>query len=96
MQVFRNENFGPIISIIKFISDKEVIDLFIDIISSSDALSEYLSNNVQVLDAVIGGAFWHEWPGLAQSTVSLYATGILKLKHLPRLRPGPKRASTWF
>ena len=47
-----------------FNTNRHLIDLFIDIISSSDALSEYLSNNVQVLDAVIGGAFWHEWPGL--------------------------------
>jgi glutamate-ammonia-ligase adenylyltransferase len=47
-----------------FNTNRHLIDLFIDIISSSDVLSEYLSNNVQVLDAVIGGAFWREWPGL--------------------------------
>ena len=36
-----------------FNTNRQLIDLFIDIISSSDALSEYLSGNVQVLDAVI-------------------------------------------
>ena len=46
-----------------FNTNRQLIDLFIDIISSSDALSEYLSGNVQVLDAVIGGSFWSQWPG---------------------------------
>ena len=47
-----------------FHTNRQLIDLFIDIISSSDALSEYLSGNVQVLDAVIEGTFWSEWPGI--------------------------------
>ena len=38
-----------------FHTNRQLIDLFIDIISSSDALSQYLSGNVQVLDAVIEG-----------------------------------------
>ena len=39
-----------------------MIDLLIDILGTAPSLSEYLSQNVQVLDAVIGGSFWDDWP----------------------------------
>ncbi|SER98517.1 glutamate-ammonia-ligase adenylyltransferase [Tranquillimonas rosea] len=40
-----------------------LIDLLIDIAGTSPALASYLSRNSGVFDAVIGGAFFEEWPG---------------------------------
>ncbi len=37
--------------------------LIVDIASTAPALAHYLSRNSQVLDAVIGGAFFSAWPG---------------------------------
>jgi len=44
----------------------QMIDLLIDILGTAPSLSEYLSQNVHVLDAVIGGSFWSDWPGEAE------------------------------
>ena len=41
----------------------KLIDLLIDIVSTSPALANYLARNSQVFDAVIGGSFWNKWPG---------------------------------
>ena len=46
-----------------FRANPQMIDLLIDILGTAPGLSEYLSQNVQVLDAVIGGSFWDDWPG---------------------------------
>ena len=46
-----------------FRANPQMIDLLIDILGTAPSLSEYLSQNVQVLDAVIGGSFWDDWPG---------------------------------
>ena len=40
-----------------FRANPQMIDLLIDILGTAPSLSEYLSQNVQVLDAVIGGVF---------------------------------------
>ncbi|WP_068116862.1 glutamine-synthetase adenylyltransferase [Tropicimonas marinistellae] len=37
--------------------------LIVDIASTAPALASYLSHNSQVLDAVLGGAFFASWPG---------------------------------
>jgi glutamate-ammonia-ligase adenylyltransferase len=37
--------------------------LIVDIASTAPALASYLSRNSQVLDAVIGGSFFSQWPG---------------------------------
>src|SRR6056300_144932 len=49
-----------------FRANPQMIDLLIDILGTAPSLSEYLSQNVQVLDAVIGGSFWDDWPGEAE------------------------------
>jgi len=49
-----------------FRANPQMIDLLMDILGTAPSLSEYLSQNVQVLDAVIGGSFWHDWPGEAE------------------------------
>ncbi|MEM6887775.1 MAG: glutamine-synthetase adenylyltransferase [Pseudomonadota bacterium] len=40
-----------------------LLDLLVDIVSTSPALAQHLSRNAGVLDAVIGGAFFTDWPG---------------------------------
>ena len=42
----------------------QLIDLLIDIVGTSPALSAHLSRNAGVFDAVIGGSFFAYWPGV--------------------------------
>ncbi len=44
-------------------ANPQLTDLIIDITGTSPALAQYLSRNAGVFDAVIGGAFFIEWPG---------------------------------
>jgi glutamate-ammonia-ligase adenylyltransferase len=44
-------------------ANPSLADLLIDIITISPALAGYLSRNAGVLDAVIGGDFFSDWPG---------------------------------
>ncbi|TDL84285.1 bifunctional [glutamine synthetase] adenylyltransferase/[glutamine synthetase]-adenylyl-L-tyrosine phosphorylase [Palleronia sediminis] len=48
-----------------FEANPHLTALIVDIAGSSAELAEYLSRNAAVLDAVIGGDFFTEWPGLA-------------------------------
>ncbi|MEQ6247865.1 glutamine-synthetase adenylyltransferase [Sulfitobacter sp. HNIBRBA3233] len=43
-------------------SNPQLADLLIRIVTVSPMLAEYLSRNAQVLDAVIGGDFFSDWP----------------------------------
>ncbi|WP_306132383.1 glutamine-synthetase adenylyltransferase [Roseivivax marinus] len=46
-----------------FEANPQLIDLLIDIVTVSPDLGRYLSRNAAVLDAVIGGDFFADWPG---------------------------------
>ncbi len=46
-------------------------DLLIDVVSTSPALAAHLSRNAGVLDAVIGGDFFSDWPGETALTQAL-------------------------
>ncbi|MDZ4136988.1 MAG: glutamine-synthetase adenylyltransferase, partial [Paracoccaceae bacterium] len=46
-----------------FEANPQLVDLIVDIAATSPALARYLSRNAGVLDAVIGGAFFAQWPG---------------------------------
>ncbi|MEO0904578.1 MAG: glutamine-synthetase adenylyltransferase, partial [Pseudomonadota bacterium] len=46
-----------------FEANPQLTQLIIDICATAPALAQYLSRNSAVLDAVIGGAFFAEWPG---------------------------------
>ena len=46
-----------------FDSNPQLIDLLSDIVGTAPALARYLSRNASVFDAVIGGAFFADWPG---------------------------------
>ena len=45
-----------------FENNKQILDLLIDILGTSGALSEYLVKNTDVLDSVIASEFWEVWP----------------------------------
>lgn len=44
-------------------ANPSLLDLLVDIVSTSPALAQHLSQNAGVLDAVIGGDFFTDWPG---------------------------------
>ncbi len=48
-----------------FEANPQLIDLIIDICATAPALARHLSRNSQVLDAVLGGAFFADWPKTA-------------------------------
>jgi len=48
-----------------FDANPQLIDLLIDIVGSSPALSAHLARNAGVFDAVIGGSFFAPWPQIA-------------------------------
>ncbi|OAN71359.1 glutamine-synthetase adenylyltransferase [Sulfitobacter sp. EhC04] len=52
-------------------ANPQLADLLIDVVSTSPALAAHLSRNAQVLDAVIGGDFFSDWPGQAALTEAL-------------------------
>ena len=48
-----------------FEANPTLVELIVDIAGSAPALARYLSRNASVLDGVIGGSFWSDWPGTA-------------------------------
>ncbi len=54
-----------------FEANPQLVDLIIDIAGTAPRLALYLSRNAGVLDAVIGGAFWSDWPGFAVLSAEL-------------------------
>ena len=51
-----------------FEANPHLVDLFVDIVTTSPMLADYLSRNPQVFDAVIGGEFFEPWPGQPRLT----------------------------
>ncbi|MGC9419238.1 MAG: glutamine-synthetase adenylyltransferase [Rhodovulum sp.] len=66
-----------------FEANPQLIDLIIDITSVSPELAQYLSRNAGVLDAVIGGDFFRDWPGRAALQEAL-ATHLATLEDYER------------
>ena len=52
-------------------ANPQLADLLIDIVATSPALAAHLSRNAAVLDAVIGGDFFSDWPGEAALAAAL-------------------------
>lgn len=47
-----------------FEQNPALIDLIVDIAATAPGLARYLARNAGVLDAVIGGSFFADWPGM--------------------------------
>lgn len=62
-----------------FEANPTLVELIVDIAGSAPALARYLSRNASVLDGVIGGSFWGDWPGVQALRTELAA----------RLAPAP-------
>ena len=56
-----------------FEANPQLTRLIVDICATAPALAQYLSRNAGVLDAVIGGAFFKDWPGVDGLTDQLAA-----------------------
>lgn len=56
-----------------FDANPQLIDLLVDIVSTSPDLARYLSRHAAVFDAVIGGDFFRPWPGAAALQADLTA-----------------------
>lgn len=52
-------------------ANHQLIDLLIDIAGTSPALAAHLSRHASVFDAVIGGSFFSDWPGVEVLTAEL-------------------------
>lgn len=59
-----------------FESNPQLVDLIVDICDTAPDLAEYLSQNAAVLDAVIAGGFFDEWPGLEAVEADLMAAAV--------------------
>ncbi|MCV2880901.1 bifunctional [glutamine synthetase] adenylyltransferase/[glutamine synthetase]-adenylyl-L-tyrosine phosphorylase [Actibacterium sp. XHP0104] len=60
-----------------FQANPQLIDLIVNIAATAPELARYLSRNAGVLDAVIGGDFFADWPGVEALTEDL--TGQLSV-----------------
>ena len=56
-----------------FEANPQLLDMLVDIVGTAPALARYLSRNAAVLDAVIAGDFFAQWPGLAALRADLSA-----------------------
>ncbi|SIN98370.1 glutamine-synthetase adenylyltransferase [Vannielia litorea] len=56
-----------------FAANPQLLGLIVDICATAPELAEYLSRNAGVLDAVIGGDFFADWPDAATLEASLSA-----------------------
>jgi [glutamine synthetase] adenylyltransferase / [glutamine synthetase]-adenylyl-L-tyrosine phosphorylase len=56
-----------------FEANPTLIELIVDIAGTAPALARYLARNAAVLDGVIGGSFWGEWPALSALRAELQA-----------------------
>lgn len=62
-----------------FEANPSLVDLIIDIAATAPELARYLSRNARVLDGVIGGSFFSDWPGeaaLFNQSVKIIADAI--------------------
>ncbi|SMP22799.1 glutamine-synthetase adenylyltransferase [Shimia sagamensis] len=55
-----------------FEANPQLIDLLVDVVGTAPALAQHLSRNSGVFDAVIGGSFFTDWPGVRGLTDELH------------------------
>jgi [glutamine synthetase] adenylyltransferase / [glutamine synthetase]-adenylyl-L-tyrosine phosphorylase len=72
-----------------FEANPQLLDLVVDVVDTAPALGQYLARNAGVFDAVIGGAFFADWPGarsLQQALTAVLAEETDYEKQLDRAR----------
>jgi [glutamine synthetase] adenylyltransferase / [glutamine synthetase]-adenylyl-L-tyrosine phosphorylase len=78
-----------------FEANPTLIELIVDIAGSAPGLARYLSRNASVLDGVIGGSFWGDWPGMAGLRADLVARLALATDYEARLDMGRRWMKEW-
>ncbi len=78
-----------------FEANPSLIDLLVDIVSTAPALSAHLARNAQVFDAVIGGAFFADWPGVKRLRAELTARLALEVDYEKALDAARRWAKEW-
>ncbi len=73
-----------------FEANPTLVDLIVDIAATAPALAAYLGHNAQVLDAVIGGGFFEDWPGVTALEAEL-STRLTKLPDYEARLDGARR-----
>ncbi|CUK27101.1 glutamine-synthetase adenylyltransferase [Cognatishimia activa] len=68
-----------------FEANPQLVDLIVDIFGTSPALARYLSRNSSVLDAVIAGSFFADWPGVEDLKSELSAALMKESDYETRL-----------
>lgn len=78
-----------------FEANPTLIELIIDIAGSAPALARYLARNAAVLDGVIGGSFWGDWPGLRGLQEDLASRLALSADYETRLDAARRWMKEW-
>ena len=78
-----------------FEANPTLIELIVDIAGSAPGLARYLSRNASVLDGVIGGSFWGDWPGMAGLRADLSARLGLASDYEARLDMARRWMKEW-
>ena len=78
-----------------FEANPTLIELIVDIAGSAPGLARYLSRNASVLDGVIGGSFWGDWPGMAGLRADLAARLGLASDYEARLDMARRWMKEW-
>ena len=72
-----------------------LIDLLIDVAGTSPSLASYLSRNASVFDAVIGGDFFADWPGMSALRDHLADTLARETDYETQLDTARRWAKDW-
>ncbi|MBE0412824.1 glutamine-synthetase adenylyltransferase [Yoonia sp.] len=78
-----------------FEANPQLTQLIVDIAATAPALAQYLSRNAGVFDAVIGGAFFADWPGAADLAVQLGAVLVAVGDYEAQLMAARRWAKEW-
>jgi glutamate-ammonia-ligase adenylyltransferase len=78
-----------------FEANPQLLDLVVDIVDTAPALGQYLSRNAGVFDAVIGGEFFADWPGVAGLVERLEAALASSNDYEARLNTARVWAREW-
>ena len=78
-----------------FEANPQLIDLMVDIVGTSPALSAHLARNSSVFDAVIGGGFFAAWPGMAALEAELAQVLASEMDYERMLDTARRWAKEW-
>lgn len=78
-----------------FEANPHLIDLLVDVVGTSRALAEHLSRNSSVFDAVIGGAFFADWPGREALVAELKARLVAETDYEAQLDMTRRWCKEW-